>query len=98
MPDEELCIFYGHELWFEQAPSANGEDEIAVVREAGASTSSMTRPIEVVENPFVQGDPDEILSDDEEPFLRTKVMPEEDAEEDESSVRTSEPFHQRCIQ
>ncbi|KIK69616.1 hypothetical protein GYMLUDRAFT_236120 [Collybiopsis luxurians FD-317 M1] len=74
--DEELCIFYGHKLWFDPVDTAvsaeapepeDGWGGLSAVRNNGDS------------------DPDEIVAEQSLPFTRLKPPPEE---EDLESVRT----------
>ncbi|KAE9404000.1 cytidine deaminase-like protein [Gymnopus androsaceus JB14] len=80
--DEELCIFYGHKLWFkpiEAIPSAvDPESEDGW---GGLSTVETDEQDEHREDV----DPDEIVDDDSLPFTRFKPPPDE---EDLESVRT----------
>ena len=89
-PDEELCIFYGHKLWF---TPAEGQDDMTGEVEAGDDWDAL-RSISVEDapenectnvrpqNPFAGGDPKAILSDEELPFMRTKVLPDDEAEDE----------------
>ena len=84
---EELHIFYGHKLWFTpvQTPTrrANAIDDIddgwgglqGVLDES---------------NPFSVGNPKDMISEADLPFLRTKVIPEDENEDEEGSVKTGE--------
>ena len=90
LPDEELCIFYGHKLWFTPAEGQHdmtdevetGDDWDALrsisVEDAPENESTNIRP----QNPFASGDPKAILSDEELPFMRTKVLPDDEAEDE----------------
>lgn len=91
--EEELCIFYGHKLWFDPAECAVKEypsrDSQGDSDEWGGLNSidydRMTRIIPA--NPFVGGDAEEILCEEDLPFVRYKVPTEE---EELGTVRTSE--------
>ncbi|KAI0771165.1 hypothetical protein BD413DRAFT_551498 [Trametes elegans] len=100
MPDEELCIFYGHKLWFAPVDAAdstvletqeemddgwgglaslNGEDEIDT--EDG-----------VLLGGFTEGEPDKSVPDNDLPFVRLKLTPEEEEEEDMEAIRKEEAW------
>lgn len=88
--DEELCIFYGHKLWFQDAdgPShsvATADDSIDPLAglplmdyEDQVPSGEMSRPSELL---FLEGDPDEIIPEAQLPFTRLKLV--DDEEEDE---------------
>ena len=104
-PDEELCIFYGHNVWFTPAPAEN-DNGVQVVNSPpvgslddgdGWGGLSALDHIDVDEmkegenktkiaNPYAQGDPDEIIPEENIPLSRFKPPPEE---EDPDSIRTS---------
>ncbi|EAU86041.2 hypothetical protein CC1G_07120 [Coprinopsis cinerea okayama7 len=93
-PGEELCIFYGHNLWF--TPSDSKDTSAKITREAdnkddgwgGLSgmdsfDEKIVRTVPV--NPYKTGKPDEILSEEDLPFTWYKLPPEEETPE---SIRT----------
>ncbi|KAG6814268.1 hypothetical protein H0H92_015383 [Tricholoma furcatifolium] len=93
--DEELCIFYGHQLWFNPAdsiisnhaanlPESETEDGWGGLSAVGDSADPTQE-----DSPFTQGDPDEIISDESLPFTRYKLPPEE---EELDSIRTVEAW------
>ena len=78
-----MCIFYGHKFWVDLVSTSDG-------RPAGIVTSDLNdserpRPC------FLDGDPEEIVSEEDLPFTRLKVSLDE-GEDDMESVRTSELF------
>ncbi|KAI0055855.1 hypothetical protein BV25DRAFT_1995977 [Artomyces pyxidatus] len=83
-PDEELCIFYGFNLWFSPVDAHNlevakpSEDEWGGLT-ALADISEMDPPTENLE---------EIISEDKLPFTREKLTPDEDDEDTVESIRT----------
>ncbi|XP_006462692.1 hypothetical protein AGABI2DRAFT_49784, partial [Agaricus bisporus var. bisporus H97] len=93
--EEELCIFYGHKLWFDPAEGAVKEypsrDSQGDSDEWGGLNSidydRMTRVIPA--NPFVGGDAEEILCEEDLPFVRYKVPAEE---EELGTVRTTQAW------
>lgn len=89
-PDEELCIYYGHNLWFSAAQSATANAAVAEVDDGWGGLTAVVEDDEVyksneITNPYADGAPDEIISEDELPFTRFKLPPEE---EDAESIRT----------
>ncbi|KAF9468546.1 cytidine deaminase-like protein [Collybia nuda] len=85
-PDEELCIFYGHNLWFRPVESLTSIGPAAMPQEdedewGGLSAlDEVTGPAERY-TPFQDGDPDEIIPDDDLPLVRFKPPPEEETME-----------------
>lgn len=84
---EELCIYYGQKLWFTPAGALtkievsevdDGWGGLAGVDLDGAVGASPT-------NPYVEGDQEDIIAEDDLPFVRFKLPPEE---EDADSIRT----------
>lgn len=92
--EDELCIFYGHRLWFDPVASVRPQPSEETEDEWGG-LSSVADNIGV-DQPgcpsFLDGNPDEIVSDEDLPFVRVKVSQDEDEEEELSAVRTCK-FH-----
>jgi len=106
-PDEELCIFYGHNIWFTPAPVESDDDVQAVNsppvggsddRDGWGGLGALDHRDNVdvdeggenqvqIVNPYAQGDPDEIIPEEDLPLSRFKLPLEE---EDPDSIRTSE--------
>lgn len=95
-PEEELCIFYGHKLWFSpvgltvgghtnQIPQEDPNDEWGGLSAVDYDESG--EPMFPI-NPFAEGDPDELILEGNLPFTRYKLPPEE---EEPDSVRTGTP-------
>ncbi|TFK81833.1 hypothetical protein K466DRAFT_666881 [Polyporus arcularius HHB13444] len=106
LPDEELCIFYGHKLWFDPVdaadrsepcsehmddspddpwsalPSVDDEDD----KEEGPST------LGAIFDVFTDGDPDEVVPEEELPFRRLKLTPEDEEEEEMDAVRREDAW------
>ncbi|VDB95755.1 unnamed protein product [Peniophora sp. CBMAI 1063] len=90
-PDEELYIFYGHKLWFEDVNAAQtsplASDEVddplgglGVVSDSDASDDE-------------DGvDPTAHVAEDDLPFTRVRITPDELEEEDMESIRTVEAW------
>ena len=96
-PDEELCIFYGHKLWFEPVNAADWSSAEADAMEerddgwGGLGAVGDNEDDSDIIGPslfdgFSEGDPDQIIPEEELPFRRLKLTPEEE-EEDMESVR-----------
>ena len=96
-PDEELCIYYGSNLWFKPSETqildglTSADTELiddgwgglsAVAGEAEASSSNHVSK--------EMSDPNEILPDEDLPFTRVKLTSDEDDEETSETVRTGE--------
>ncbi|KAG6877127.1 hypothetical protein C0993_010079 [Termitomyces sp. T159_Od127] len=94
-PGEELCIFYGHNLWFKPAGVSGKAASLSEldVEDGWGGLSAVGESIDPVpsqeESPFEKGDPDEVISEEELPFTRYKLPPEE---EDLDSIRTVEAW------
>ena len=90
-PGEELCIFYGHKLWFslssdvDRAPSPS-----PTVDDGWGGLASINDDCEEeARNPYIDGDPNETIPEHELPFTRFKLPPEE---EEPGSIRTGTQF------
>ena len=92
---EELCIFYGHKLWFDAVGAGPSEVQLDDPDDgwgglSGVGTTDDSQS--VLDNHismYADGDPQEIVSEDDLPFKRIKLY--RDDEEDELSVvRTRE--------
>ena len=92
---EELCIFYGHKLWFDAVGAGPSEVQLddpddgwgglSGVGTTDGNQSELDRHISM----YADGDPQEIVSEDDLPFIRIKLY--RDDEEDElSAIRTRE--------
>jgi tRNA-specific adenosine deaminase 3 len=97
--DEELCILYEHNLWF--APIQGSKNEGPIPQENEMSTSPFTPADEdddwsglltvenqddEIKNPYLEGDPHEIIPQEMLPFTKLRPPPDE---EDPQSIRTS---------
>ncbi|PIL35340.1 transcription factor [Ganoderma sinense ZZ0214-1] len=101
LPDEELCTFYGHKLWFNPVDVGDGVlSEALEVGDDGWGGLSGVREDEdepsIAEqslfDDFSEGDPEQIISEEELPFKRLKLTPEEEEEEDMVSVRKEDAW------
>ncbi len=92
-PDEELCIYYGSNLWFKPVGISgftcadtelidDGWGGLSAI--AADKASSSKRVLEDTPNP------NEILPDEDLPFTRVKLTSDEDDEETSETVRTGE--------
>jgi tRNA-specific adenosine deaminase 3 len=90
-PDEELCIYYGSNLWFEPVETCSeptcSDPQPVDDGWAGLSTIAGETPNHVPEE---TPDPNEILPDDDLPFTWVKLTSDEDDEETIETVRTGE--------
>lgn len=81
---EELCIFYGHKLWFE---SAEGEESQRTADEPDDGWGGLTglqdesaehhAPMEDIW-PLLIGNPDDVVPEEQLPFTRVKLVNDED--------------------
>lgn len=87
-PEEELCFFYGHNLWFTPAGtrpiSDKTENTTIDPTEELFAMGSLTE-----NSPYLDGDQADLVSDEHLPFIRYKRPPEE---EDAASVKTIEAW------
>ena len=102
LPGEELCIFYGHRLWFDPVDAADRADPLSDPPEdpwgalprvddgdhddRGAGPSGLDAMFDA----FADGVPDEVVPEEELPFKRMKLTPEEEEEEEMDAVRRGE--------
>ncbi|TFK28035.1 cytidine deaminase-like protein [Coprinopsis marcescibilis] len=79
-PGEELCIFYGHNLWFK--PSDKMEKQVEESVEDGwgglSHISASEEEGQPYRNPFSDGSRDEVVPEEDLPFTRFKLPPEEE--------------------
>lgn len=86
--DEELCIFYGHNLWFDTVESPINSDTTTMTH--GEAEDGWGGLLAVDEDfpahePFLDGDPHKIIADEDLPFTRFKIPPDE---EEMDTIRT----------
>jgi tRNA-specific adenosine deaminase 3 len=93
-PDEELCIFYGRDLWF----SPDDTHRSAVIRDqpvnevvdGWASLSTIEPPDDThPRRVSPEADPSEIIPEQDLPFTMVKITPDEEEEEEPNAIRTS---------
>jgi len=90
--DEELCIYYGHSLWFSLASDSSTQIDNTQEVDDGwgglAAVEDLNNDLKI-SNPYEDGDQNEIIPEEDLPFTRLKQAPEE---EDAGSIRTSTYF------
>ncbi len=91
LQDEELCIFHGHKLWFDPVDATDMDDLPDVPwcalpnvaeeddKDEGPSTLDMF-------DVFSNGDPDEVLPEEELPFRRLELTLEDEEEAEMDAV------------
>jgi tRNA-specific adenosine deaminase 3 len=93
-PDEELCIYYGSNLWFKPLEIPISDDHTCadtelVVEDGWGGLSAVageaSSPKRILED---MTNPNEILPDEDLPFTRVKLTSDEDDEETSETVRT----------
>lgn len=82
---EELCIFYGHNLWFTPAKLSSQSSEPETDDGWGGLRAVGDDQQDEISNPYTDGDPEAIISEEDLPFIRLKPAPEE---EDAQSIQT----------
>ncbi|TFY83788.1 hypothetical protein EWM64_g213 [Hericium alpestre] len=92
-PNEELCIFYGHKLWFDAVGGVpNRSMAIEKPDDGWGGLTSVTGDLNGecghINNPFEVGDPTDIIPEEELPFIRIKTTAEDIEEETIVEVRT----------
>ncbi|KAI0647731.1 hypothetical protein C8Q79DRAFT_999339 [Trametes meyenii] len=97
LPDEELCIFYGHKLWFDPVDATDDASAAVVPDESDDGWGGLTGLDEEVEDRDIslwdpcyqlrEGNPSENVPEEQLPFTRLKLMPEDEEEEDIDTVR-----------
>ncbi|KAJ8474170.1 hypothetical protein ONZ51_g7383 [Trametes cubensis] len=105
LPDEELCIFYGHKLWFDPVDAAdciisNGAEEredgwggLANLTESDEDNEETNGlPEDWLFDRFNEGKPHDNVPEEELPFTRLKLTPEDVEEEDMDSIRKEEAW------
>lgn len=99
---EELCIFYGDKLWFNDVTgtvdhlqrSIDQETDdgwgglSAVHNHAAGSVEDTDERWTALAGPFIEGDPDETVPEEDLPFTRMKTTLDEVEEEIPEAVRT----------
>ncbi|TEB39907.1 cytidine deaminase-like protein [Coprinellus micaceus] len=99
-PGQELCIFYGHKIWFTPSEGMNtperpvtpedGWGGLGLIEAADTMGVAEEGVMEAVpRNPYEGGDPDDTINEEDLPFTRFKPIPEEEALE---SIRTVEAW------
>lgn len=92
---EELCIFYGHKLWFDALDAGPSETQLEEPDDGWGGLAGVETPeddasvydIQIAK--YADGNPQQVVSEDDLPFIRIKLY--RDDEEDElSAVRTRE--------
>ncbi|KAI0700031.1 hypothetical protein C8T65DRAFT_791195 [Cerioporus squamosus] len=108
LPDEELCILYGHKLWFgpvdaadRSQPSSELVDDSPDDPWCALPSSGVDDEDDKGEGPskldamfdsFDEGDPKQVVSDEELPFRRLKLTPQDEEEEEMDAVRREDAW------
>jgi tRNA-specific adenosine deaminase 3 len=89
-PEEELCIFYGHKLWFDPVDTAeNSKPQVCLDQSDQSFLDILAIDSEVDEvEPRDTGDPNDILESEALPFIWKKLQIDEE-EESMADVMTS---------
>ena len=90
--DEELCIFYGHKLWFEDVNAAtNATSATSEPDDPWGGLGAVSDPdLAADESEEEDGDLAAPVAEDDLPFVRVRITPDEEEEEDMESIRTGE--------
>ena len=90
--DEELCIFYGHTLWFdpvESTPAIEKAIDISTEDNQAPDELDMLHNLSFSEinddpkNPFIEGYRKDLIEDVDLPIIRISVTPEEEEDSEE---------------
>ncbi|KAH9925436.1 uncharacterized protein BXZ73DRAFT_50055 [Epithele typhae] len=100
--DEELCIFYGHKLWFDPVDAVDKrappvEDELddgwgglaAVEEDEGAPDTDIDMGLF---DKFQDGKEADLVSEGDLPFSRVRLTPDEEEEKDMDSIRKEDAW------
>ena len=98
-PNEELCVFYDYQPWFYLVDTTDactegvegpeqGWDGLCSLGECVDGSDVITRF-----DAFVEGDPHQLIPEEELPFTRLKLTPDEE-EEDMDSMRKGARIHE----
>lgn len=89
IPDEELCIFYGHSLWFQPADVVDIPTEADEQADdwAGLTCIQIEEEETSLDGPYLDGSPDDLLAEENLPFTRMKLLNDE-AEDQLDAVQT----------
>lgn len=94
--DEELCIFYGHKLWFQNTDAPPIVDEVADPDDGWAGLSGLGGDEQhnspTLEWSLLEGRPDDVVHVDDLPFTRIKLTPDDEEEDEPDAVRTGKAF------
>ena len=93
LPDEELFIFYGHNLWFDpvgvnsskHATEEESEDGWGGLSGVQDDTDEQDRSQHW---DLVDGNPEEHIPEDQLPFIRIKTTPDDPIEEEMHAIQT----------
>lgn len=99
LPDEELCIFYGHKLWFEDVNAAQESSSAAVEADDlwGGLAAVSGFDAAADESEEEDGDSSTPVTEEDLPFVRVRITPDEEEEEDLESVRTGAVHFERSL-
>lgn len=85
-PGEELCIFYGHKLWFDPVEGATSVPSTSAseseVDDGWGGLGAMEGQEETSIPPFIKGNPEDILSEEDLPFAMVRPPPTEQTMKD----------------
>ena len=90
--EEELCIFYGHKLWFQDV---NGSAAVEVDREVDDGWGGLSKVVgerddehRMAQWPWLNGKTDDVVAIDQLPFTRIRLTPDDDEEDHMEAIRT----------
>lgn len=87
-PDEELCIFYGHKLWFDPVDITETlEPQLPLDKHSQSDILAVDNKVGET-RPLGPGDPNDVLQIDTLPFIWKKLQIDEE-EENMEDIRTS---------
>ncbi|KAI0632465.1 hypothetical protein C8Q77DRAFT_1074420 [Trametes polyzona] len=102
LPDEELCIFYGHKLWFDPVDAVDRPNSIHTedVDDGWGGLANLNddddgagdRLLDTIFDECTEGKADDTVPEEALPFTRLKLTPEDEEEEDMDAIRKEEAW------
>ncbi|KAI0700012.1 hypothetical protein C8T65DRAFT_580637 [Cerioporus squamosus] len=108
LPDEELCIFYGHKLWFDPVDAADRSEPFSELVDDSPDDPWCALPnsgvddeedkgegpskLDAMFDSFDGGDSEQVVAEEDLPFRRLKLTPQDEEEEEMDAVRREDAW------